>query len=572
MRVRSEVELGGAGGAIAVDPRRVVPVAGVVTRTADLLFAVLLLAAPLPIWVVAHVPTQDGASHVETVTALLRWWHSPLLQREYLPNLGLQPNWLTQVLFAGLLQLAPAAVAEKLLLTGYVVLFAVGFRLALPSTERGRWASLGAFPFIYSFAFHMGFWNFTYGLALFLVVVGCWRRWSRRWTAGRVLALAALLVLAYFTHSVATSSVLAAVTALLGWDVVVLMTGARGRDRRRRALRAWLRRAVPTYLAAAPAALLLAAFFARQRASFPVRPSLFDYAKHLATLYALVSFDLRELVLTVPVAVALGSVVVVTLWRRRGRFIRASDAWLAWALLAVAIYFASPDAAIDGAQISDRLALFPWIALALWLGSGAVPVRDVRRVALVLALAFVAGTAWRVVRYRQLDAYLAEYETVAPHVPEGSVILPLTFAPAGPRRGGTLDGRKLLSYRIEVARHLAGLVATERHGVNLGNSQANTRHAPLRWRPERNPFLLLDTEHIGLEAEPPCVELWPYTALAGPIDAVIVWGATPATAAERCGAAVLRELAAGWDRVFVSSHGTAQLFLRKGTAASAPRG
>ena len=82
--------------------------------------------------------------------------------------------------------------------------------------------------------------------------------------------------------------------------------------------------------------------------------------------------------------------------------------------------------------------------------------------------------------------------------------------------------------------------------------------------------MLLDTRRAGLEDEPPCVELWPYTALAGPIDAVIVWGVTADSARARCGAQVLRELARGWHRVFVSPHGTAQLFLRDGLADPAP--
>jgi hypothetical protein len=553
-----------AGEARARDPVRVASRATRVLQLPDLLFLVLLVLAPLPLWMVAHVPTQDGASHVETVSALLRLPHSALLQREYLANFGLQPNWLAQLLFAGLLQVASPGTAEKMLLTGYVLLLPVAFRLALPRTERGRWAALGAFPFVHSFAFHMGFWNFCYGLALFFLVLAAWQRWSRRWSLGRGLAFASLLVVTYFAHSVATSSALAAITAVLGWHALLGVHATwRRAGRRARWARALLRRAVPTYLAASPAALLLAAFFLRQRSSFPVRPTAFDYAKHLGTLYALVSFDLRELVLTVPVAAALGGTLVVTLARRRRRWLRPSDAWLCWALLATLLYFASPDAVIDGAQISDRLALLPWMALALWIGSGAVGSDDVRRVALVLLLVTVAGTGWRIAKYRQLDAYLADYATVTPHVPEGSVILPLTFAPAGPRQGGAVDGRKLLSYRIEVARHLAGLVATERHGVNLGNSQANTRHAPLVWRPERNPFMLLDTRHAGLEDEPPCVELWPYTRLAGPIDAVLLWGVTPQGARERCGAAVLRELRAGWERVFVSPQGTAQLFLRR---------
>ena len=125
-----------------------------------------------------------------------------------------------------------------------------------------------------------------------------------------------------------------------------------------------------------------------------------------------------------------------------------------------------------------------------------------------------------------------------------------------------MDGKKLLSYRVQVFQHTMGYVATDRRGVDLDNSQANTHHAPLRWRPERNPFTYLSTAPFGLEREPPCVELWPYAALGGRIDYLLVWGATPAHGHEECGAALLAEIEAGWEQVYASPLGMAQLYRR----------
>ncbi|HEX7487538.1 MAG TPA: hypothetical protein VF341_01430, partial [Anaeromyxobacteraceae bacterium] len=73
-------------------------------RAPAVLFAVFVVVGLVPLWLVPHVPTQDGANHVHSVMSLLRLPGSALLQQYYLPNYGLQPNWLTQVLFAGLVQ------------------------------------------------------------------------------------------------------------------------------------------------------------------------------------------------------------------------------------------------------------------------------------------------------------------------------------------------------------------------------------------------------------------------------------------------------------------------------------
>ena len=43
---------------------------------------------------------------------------------------------------------------------------------------------------------------------------------------------------------------------------------------------------------------------------------------------------------------------------------------------------------------------------------------------------FVVASAFRLAKYEEIDGYLAEYESVAPHIREGSTILPLTLSAA----------------------------------------------------------------------------------------------------------------------------------------------
>lgn len=557
------------GAAVAAATPRTRRAGGV--AVAGALFAALVALGVLPIWIVAHVPTQDGANHVESVMALLRLPGSPLLQRHFLPNYGPQPNWLTQAAFAALVQAFSPRIAEKLILSGYLVLLPLAFRFALPATPRGRWAALTIFPFLHGYAFHMGFWNFCYSLALFFVALGIWSRTRGRLRGGRAAAFALAGLALFAAHSVSTAAALAAFASILAWRCGLALWRARGRAARRRAvLHGYLRRAAGTALCWAPALALMAAFLVRQRKPAAFRPPLLDYAKHFATLHALVSFDRRELALTTAVALTVALGIGLVLRERARRRLRPADGWLAAALVSTALYFAMPDAAADGAQLNDRLALYPFFAALLWLGWSSARLDRVRAVALALVALFLAGTAARAAKYRQIDGYLAEYESVAPHVAEGSTLLPLTLSPFGPRAGGRLDGAKLLSHRVQAFQHAAGYVVTERRGVDLDNSQARTRHAPLRWRPEVDPFVLLDAKTNGLELEPPCVELWTYAALAGPIDYVLVWGDAGAAAQDECGRAVLAELSAGYRRIFVSKpRGLAQLWVPVG-APKAP--
>jgi len=47
-----------------------------------------------------------------------------------------------------------------------------------------------------------------------------------------------------------------------------------------------------------------------------------------------------------------------------------------------------------------------------------------------------------------MHAYIAGYQSASPFIAEGSTILPLTFAPFGPRQDGRVAGKKLLSLQL----------------------------------------------------------------------------------------------------------------------------
>src|SRR6516162_5449774 len=141
------------------------------------LFALLLLATIAPVWCFRYFPSQDGPAHLENATILKEYyWPDREIYRTYYtidthPN----PNWVGHLLLVGLMVVAPPLIAEKVLLTGYLILLPVSLRYALNAVRPGAGAlALLAFPLTPNLFYHMGFHNFCYSLALFFFVVGYW--------------------------------------------------------------------------------------------------------------------------------------------------------------------------------------------------------------------------------------------------------------------------------------------------------------------------------------------------------------------------------------------------------------
>jgi putative flippase GtrA len=514
-----------------------------------LLFAALLALHLAPIWAVHFFPTQDGPLHVENVLALLRHASSPLLQSWYLPNWGAQPNWLTQAIFAALLPAFPPLVAEKIVLSGYTILFVLGFRAVMPRGTRGWWAALLAFPFVHAFPFHMGFWNFCYGFALAFLTVGFFLRTRGRLGPARFAALAALAVLLFLAHMVAFGGALVAVGAVLAWRAAASLRRARGNPARRALVaRGYVRRAAVALVAAAPGLALAAVWLARHREHMAERIPFLELASKLAVGYALVSIDRRELILSSALMLAMFVAVVHLFLARAGRGPRRrpNDGWLVAAAAFVVLYFAVPDVVAAGAHVSDRFAWFALVSVAVWIGAGGGPEASLRRIAVAFAIVAVAALGVRMERQRELSALTAEFVSAKDSIEDGRVLLPLALSPQGPRGA---DGFRV-GYRVKPFLHATGWIVAERGGVDLKNSQANTDHCPVRFAPGRNPFRTIAGSLGRMEGSPPCVDL---AAARAPADYVLIWGATREELRTPCGGALEAALAEGYEPTFLSA-------------------
>lgn len=475
---------------------------------------VLLL---LPLWTVPRVPTVDGPTHLYSAW-ILRHLHdpgNPLIGSTFRVVLAPLPNWLIQILLYVLLGVTSAPVAEKLLLSLYVVLFAGAAWFYAGSVERERRIhAFLALPFVYNYTVHYGFYNFIISLPLMLFAVGWWWRRHREANAVFAVGINLLLMLCHFAHLVALT------IALFAIGVIWLLDFDRTRWRRWLLLPVLLLPQVPLPL------WYMLTHHGDMRPNAWTPAFRWIYLKELLVLFL---FPQRYRV-GFALATLFALLVFVTLVRERWQGSPARQAFLVAAGVALGIYFLGPEAIGSGTILTPRLSLLPFLLVLPWLtariGRGL-------RAALVVALTvLVAWESASLVRWHRsnastVDAFLAGLAPVDPQ----SRVVPLIFT-----RHDSTD--------TEMLGHATGYAAIEKGLVDWDNYQAATDYFPVRFRDGVGRIEKIETDFQNYEVERHAEE----------VDYVYTWAMPP-------GAALRPRLRAAYR--FVGREGEGVLWRRK---------
>jgi hypothetical protein len=520
----------------------------------------------IPLWAFRHLPTQDGPGHlaIASLLAHLDLAGGEPLRAFFERNVGNYPNYFIFGLLAEPVRFLSPRLTERLLLSGYVVLLPWSARYALGAVRpRSRFLAVLVFPFLFSFPFQMGFYNFCFSLAGFFLTLGFWLRHRGRFDPLTTLGLALLACGTYVCHGVALVMTAACVLLLAGWQA--LLDLRRSRVGRALALLPNLdvasvapvlrHRLGPTVLAWLPALVLTALYLGNHLQGPSIRLSVWVLARQLAALYSLVALDFEAVWLSAALAGLFGLLAAWQVVRRRRRRgpLTFRDGLLLVPLLCTAAYFAAPNQTGGGALVNQRLNLFPFLALLFWLAAFAWPAgarRWIQAGAAGVALGLLGLT---LLGYARLQPYLDEYQSAAGRVEAGRTLLAVAFVPGGEAP----DGRPL-SFRTRPFLHADSGAAAERLFISLTLNQANEDYFPVMYRPEVNPFRR--GAILGpLEVEPPAVDPLGYTARTGrSVDYVLLWQGDRrrGPAAER----LFAQLATAYEPVFESTWGNARLF------------
>lgn len=469
------------------------------------LFAGMVLLLLVPLWSVAYLPTTDGPSHVYNAWVLRHLGNvadHPLLHEHYEVDWRPIPNWLSHAALALLMFPFGPRVAEKVLLSGYVILFAAAARYLVASVDVAdrdhRWLAWLALPLIYNQLLQMGFYNFVFSLAFYLLALGTWWRHRSSPDLGLALKLNLLLLLCWFSHIVSLVLALASIGIL--W-LITLRSHRSG---------SWKRHLL--HLAILAPQVLLPLWFIRDQAKGPVAASwdaefLWTYLLRLRVLH---SVTREQLWIGTALALLFLVLLAVTLWgrRREGRLfpdLKEQDGFLLLSLLAAVLYFVSPEGMSGGTLLKNRLSLYPYLLLIPWLAprGNAWRVATVTAVAVLTVLQVGVLTRWYGLVQPEIREVLAAAEPIAPD----SRVLPLIF-----KRNAAAGGPGVLSHVLDYA-------AAEKGWVDWGNYEALTGHFPVRFRPGAGQM-----DIFALEAHPDQLNLRAYK---GRTDYVFTWKMPP---------------------------------------------
>ncbi len=518
-----------------------------------------LVVLLVPVWAFPYFPSQDGPTHVENARILLDYARpdQQALRVFYERSLDPVPNWLSHLSLSALLTVFAPRSADKIFLSLYVLALPLAFSYAVRSFPPvGSSRMLFVLPFVYNNFLYLGFYNLVFSAVPYLLVMGYWLRQESRFRLREGSVLALLLVGLYFCHAIGL------VLALAGLAVLVATAVLRRRSEGPGSA-AFLPYA--TAAAALPSLALLGHFLrSRGEVAYEPGPSFGERLGALVRLSELVSFDPREAWIAAALSLVwFGAAALLLAGKARRRDWHRGDALLGLVAAAGVVYFTarvtvlrSPGSSAGGGTTHDRVSLFVFLALSLWLAAQPLGRRAERALAGCALAATLGFLALRLPRHAELNDYLTEYVSAGAMLPRDSVLLPLGYAPEGLRADGSP-----LSLRVLPFLHAASWIAADRGVVDLLNYEADLGYFPVRFRPEANPYRIL---RAGLETRPPCVALNRYDRLGPrPLDYILVWSARDADRSHPCTQAVLRHLEERYTRVFTSApRGLAELYRR----------
>ena len=482
----------------------------------NILFFVLTLLYLLPIWSIQFFPTQDGPSHVYNSFILKEYFNTtqyPLLQQYYDLNLQPMPNWFGHLVIASLMFIVDPLIAEKIMLSGYVILFLYAGRFLIIGVGRGSFLldksqysffseistnslPLLLFPFVYNYLLHMGFYNFSYSVGFCLLAVGYW--WDNHQKLGykQAIVFNLIMVCCYFSHMVSTVITLIVVSIL--WLLTFRLSNLKKH--------LWQ---IPMLLpsCALPIWFIFSHGTKSNHVHWPIR-RLYEYVSNLEILFSFTTFQLKLgkilsacfLLLLILTLLNLAS----SIWKKRHLSFQYKDGFFLISLVCIVLYVLVPDGMSGGGFMSHRLSLYPFLFLIPFFQ---LPKYKLTRwvVFSVLILIALINFGYIINLYPKLDKDMKEFRSGLHKISPNSRVLPLIFDSRGQCQ------------RIGMFLHAIGYYCAYTGGVEWDNYEADTDYFPILFNPA---FKDVRPNLSIIETKPREMKIAPYVDL---VDFIYTW-------------------------------------------------
>jgi hypothetical protein len=433
---------------------------------------------------------------------------------------------ITQMAIAGMLKIMGQQMAEKVILSFYIVLFFISFRYMLrPLTPYADYFAIFAGILAPNMFLYMGFWNFCFGVCILMFATGYYVRHQRAalseqrtWNPGELVTLLITALLLYFTHIVPWVICVLAI-ALFGLPQLIAIVSERS-DISLTVRRVLLEYSLPVLMLLLPIIFLLIHLAHTQEQSSCTDESVSSFRLRLWPLYNLSVLNTiapRDLTLTKTVVGTLllfffiGATCVI---RGRCQYLWPQTSALVLSLICGALFIVGPDCVGSGSYIHMRLVLFALLFFIVWLASALswwprIALNFLSGIVCALTILFFVV---RLPVLSDLNKGYSEFENIGQDIRPGSTVFPLYLKN---RAAGVVDPYQ----------HALGIL-TPKAVVNLANYEAATDYFTTTFRADRAPFPALGTAK-QLEAVPPVFDIQRYErATTGHVDYILCYGAS----------------------------------------------
>ncbi len=509
-------------------------------------FGVVILL--IPIWSGKYFLTSDGPSHLynaQVLLDLISGNSTEFYSQFYEFNSELEPNWFSHAVLIVLLKIFPAFLAEKILLSFFVLGFAFGIRkLLLTLNPKAEWLALFGLALVYHKTLMMGFYNCSFSFVIFFYFFAYWLKNRGDDSFKKWLIISVYLILLFFTHPMGLMLAIICPSAILSVDIFTKKKRAKN--------------LIKFVLSALPSLLLLLLFLSRAKEkTLPLEETSKTLYHKLIEADFIYLLNHQERWIAAVISGLFGIALICGIISRiKVKRIHMIDAILLIIVFAIITYFISPAALAGGGFFTERFQFIIFLMFLFWLTSS-----EISRVtkSILGSLIFVLGSTLvisRIPYHYQASLAVEEYVSVAEYIEDESVVLPISFNHKGLKK----NSEQHLVNHFWMFVHAGEYLGTKKRIVTLTNYEANTGYFPLTYVKERNPFKIIGS--VEKHMPTPKINGY-YEATNQHVDYVVIWCLSEEQGENNGIQNWLTELNEEYDKIFISEFGRAELYKRK---------
>lgn len=448
-----------------------------------LIFYLILIINIAYLWYTRFYPTMDGPAHLYNANLIRHiLTGNDFIKEYYQINAFPVPNWTSHFLLTFFRLMMPGWISEKMFLITYVAGMALSFRYLVKAINPENISlSVFIFPFIYSYLFHIGFYNYTLSFIFLFLTLGYWIKHYQEDQLMLYFVTGALLILAYFSNILTY-----AFTGITIGSIIFLFEASTHPVFSKQYVRSCLKRILRLTLCSLPSLTLFIWFF--QTVTFPgtaQRYAASELMKWINDVRSLIVFSYaKEEIITEQFFHILLFLLLISYIFNRQRFNikeKFSNPHMVFAyfplVLSIIFLFVLPDGSSAG-MMSDRLSLMMYLFFIILIVSQPLP----RRIKIIFSLLFIALHITLITKHsptiNELNANAKTINKTASHIKDNSIVLPVNLS------DNWLQG------------HFSNYLGIDKPMVILENYEVNVGWFPLQWNANVPSVLLDDKKQV----------------------------------------------------------------------------